>query len=310
MGGYKQEYGIALDTEPVMLERFDDMQRRFKSEEQAGDGIWKRLVYGLQALGRTDLLKEPKVLEVGCFEAQLLRYLLRQEINAVGIDTDPRHVGIVPGKIFHMDAERTDFHDGEFDIAITDGIFDKYLYANDDDRILRELARIIKPGGVLYIHEIEWLAKSLLPNLERYKDLFEVKVANKGPRSESVVLLVRRDLEALCEKSELVIELRSFQRSGSMVLEGYPMPLQKLALDLGLKLEFVGEEGNKFMIYTPDGSSFERFLKRAGLNSKNKLRKLGGEMFFVACGRITDSKNGRGYFTVNKIGRTPVNGKS
>jgi len=208
MGGYKPEYGVEEDIAVIIdpesspdrrdafakrLDRFDEMHRLSSSPEKAGDRIWKKVVLGLQAIGREYLLENPKVLEVGCFEAQLLRYLLGQKIDAVGIDTDPRRVGIVPGKIFHMDAENTTFPDGEFDIAIIDGIFDRFLYNNDDDKIFPELFRIIKPGGLLYIKDLDWMAWGHHPKLEKYEDLFERIDARENLRSESITLLIRRN---------------------------------------------------------------------------------------------------------------------
>ena len=191
MAEYSDKPG-AMEALRRWFGHFDDLQRLSNSEEMVKERLWNRLSLGLSRIGREDILRNPRVLEVGCFEAQLLKYLLRQKIDAVGIDTDPRHLGNVPGRIFQMDAEKTSFSDQEFDIAVTDGIFDKNLYDNDNGKIFAELGRIIRPGGVLYVNDLVWSEKHTRIQKDQYDHLFEEICCGEDFNSVAIKLLIRR----------------------------------------------------------------------------------------------------------------------
>ena len=65
----------------------------------------------------------------------------------------------------HGDAESIPAHDDEFDAAVANGIFNLNPAR---DRILAELARVVRPGGRVYVAEL--ILKAPLPETERAKE--------------------------------------------------------------------------------------------------------------------------------------------
>lgn len=102
-----------------------------------------------------DLQPGKRVLDVGCGPGRHAYALAQRGIDVVGVDISKRFVDIAnagapPGAVFvRADAQQLDF-DGVFDavISICQGGFG---LAGDDEAIIANMARALKPGGLLAI---------------------------------------------------------------------------------------------------------------------------------------------------------------
>ena len=114
-------------------------------------GITKRL----DALGRAAQLSGERLLDIGCGDGAYTRRLAGgfQRVDAIDIQTDLldafRATVIaeppgVPVAIREMSAERLDYPDGTFDVVTAIEVLE---HIEDLDRALREVARVLKPGG-------------------------------------------------------------------------------------------------------------------------------------------------------------------
>ena len=84
------------------------------------------------------------VLEVGAADGQLLRRLGAP--RSVALDPTPEGVGVVP--FVRGDGTAAPFGSQVFDVVFA---FDVLEHLSDDATMMRELARILKPGGTLWI---------------------------------------------------------------------------------------------------------------------------------------------------------------
>lgn len=119
-----------------------------------------------------------KILDLGCGTGKSTEGLLRRGIDVVCVDPDPLMLRVTRKKFAHKrhvrvvraSAERLPFADASFD-ALTIG---KALHWFNNPRAINEMARVLKPGGVLYVLEMHQVGESPLRKLYaryRYKPI-------------------------------------------------------------------------------------------------------------------------------------------
>jgi SAM-dependent methyltransferase len=111
---------------------------------------WGNFEANLEFLARSGVLDKPtKVLEIGCGKGALLRHFQEQGRQMVGIDVDlralregrPEH-GRLP--VVAASGISLPFRNGAFDLVLS---FDVFEHIADSDRHLREVRRVLRPGG-------------------------------------------------------------------------------------------------------------------------------------------------------------------
>jgi SAM-dependent methyltransferase len=108
-----------------------------------------------------------RVLEVGCGAASCSRWLTRQGAFAVGIDLSTgmlsearsasQRTGTTP-PLTLADAEALPFSDNSFDLACS--AFGAVPFVADSARVMREVARVLRPGGrwvFAVTHPMRWI---------------------------------------------------------------------------------------------------------------------------------------------------------
>lgn len=108
---------------------------------------WGNLTSNLTFLERTGLLATPKrILEIGCGKGELLRLLRERGHDVAAIDADRDVVEQSPPELGVQLAsgDALPFPDASFDLVLS---FDVLEHIPDSDRHLREVRRVLKPGG-------------------------------------------------------------------------------------------------------------------------------------------------------------------
>jgi demethylmenaquinone methyltransferase/2-methoxy-6-polyprenyl-1,4-benzoquinol methylase len=116
------------------------------------DPRWRRFL-----VSRVDASPGARVLDVACGTGAVTLELARRGYDVVALDQNEEMLAVarrrVPGATFLTgEAERLPFADGEFEaLTVT------YLlrYVDDPAATVRELARVVKPGGVVSMLEFD-----------------------------------------------------------------------------------------------------------------------------------------------------------
>ena len=130
--------------------KFD--QRAFANDDGL-EGKFSQQFYTV-LLSRLALKPADAVLDVGCGTGYLLMKMSeRQEIAGYGIDLEPKMIDVAkrkcPGMHIQVSpSESTPFENGAFDVMTA---CMAYHHFSDKEGFIKEAARILKPGGYLYI---------------------------------------------------------------------------------------------------------------------------------------------------------------
>lgn len=132
------------------------------------EGLERRLELFRGILGSLHLPAQARVLELGCGAGTYVRYLCQLGHRAIGVDyavpslvravaRDPGH----SGKYVAADGYELPFREGSFDLVLCIGVLQAL---GEPERFLREVARALKPGGLLVV---EALNAAALPAVMR-----------------------------------------------------------------------------------------------------------------------------------------------
>lgn len=103
---------------------------------------------------------QPYILECGCGPGGILGAFATHRGRLIGIDINPRHLAKAKSDIsqdiawIQADVESLPFHDHAFDIVCCVGVLS---YLQKDEAAVTEIARVVKPGGVVIVALPNWL---------------------------------------------------------------------------------------------------------------------------------------------------------
>jgi 2-polyprenyl-6-hydroxyphenyl methylase/3-demethylubiquinone-9 3-methyltransferase len=151
--------------------------------------------------------KASNVLDVACGAGFLSNALALKGHQVVGIDLSTQSLEVAAKydstqsvRYLTMDAHHLDFPDGTFDVVCA---MDFLEHISDRDQIVKELGRVLKPGGLFFFHTfnrnflswlivikgVEWFIKNTPDHMHTYD-----------------LLLKPSELKEICKKNGLQIE--------------------------------------------------------------------------------------------------------
>lgn len=111
-----------------------------------------------------DVKKGDRVIDMGCGRGDLTMELARQGATAVGIDYSSDGIKLAKNalkyqpvniqnnvKFYEMNAKKLEFKNNSFDSIISVDVFE-HLYKPELEIAMKEISRVLKPGGTLLIH--------------------------------------------------------------------------------------------------------------------------------------------------------------
>lgn len=118
-----------------------------EAEDQDLENNERRLDTLTRALQKAGVgsLKSLKMLEIGCGDANLLRFLRTKHFNITGVEARPRGSNIE--SVVEARVEDMPFVDSTFDVVFSSLVFDLGAYHQDQRAMMQEIARVLKPGG-------------------------------------------------------------------------------------------------------------------------------------------------------------------
>jgi SAM-dependent methyltransferase len=155
---------VSWDTD---AESWVDRGRILWAADEITWGIW-----GVpeSELGLLPDVRGLEVVELGCGTAYVSSWLSRRGARPVGLDNSGKQLATarmfqdefgIRFPLIHADAERTPFHDGSFDLAVSE--YGAAIWC-DPYRWIPEAARILRPGGQLTFLGHSYLAMLTLPD--------------------------------------------------------------------------------------------------------------------------------------------------
>jgi ubiquinone/menaquinone biosynthesis C-methylase UbiE len=173
--------------------------QEFYEQNSAYPTLIYRQNYILEMIREIKLPKEAKVLDVGCGPGELLLELIEDFNYMIGLDIADEMVSIAnikKAKLPHSenltfevgDIEALRFKSNEFDLIVCSGVIE---YLKDDTEWIKEVKRVLKPGGYLIINitnkfSIRKWTSSLVERLKSSRILLKLmnfikeKVLGKG----------------------------------------------------------------------------------------------------------------------------------
>ncbi|MDU4962351.1 MAG: class I SAM-dependent methyltransferase [Sporomusaceae bacterium] len=162
-------------------------EERYKKVYDAGGVYWNERVSPQKLLNFvTHLPKGAKCIEFGCGEGHEVRALAKLGFKVTGIDISPtviqRNKTITPDDLCvdYVVGDITDLRaigieDGTFDFALDIGCLHMMSESIDRSSYLKEIKRVLKPGGFLYLQNGLSLNDVLPENMEQAGELQALK---------------------------------------------------------------------------------------------------------------------------------------
>jgi SAM-dependent methyltransferase len=140
---------IWIEERANEVEEWSMPKRDFVAEELSLPH-WGNHYANINFLQETGILTRPlEILEIGCGKGAMLRHLSQLGHHVAGIDLDPvvvaeckKESGDLPVSVAPGDV--LPYPDSSFDLVLS---FDVFEHIPDSDRHLREVTRVLKPGG-------------------------------------------------------------------------------------------------------------------------------------------------------------------
>lgn len=132
----------------------------------------KEIIYQILRKIMTKDFKDLKMIELGCGNGNVLKYLHQQGINIEGSDLFLEALKfcqqIINVPLYQINALRTPFRDASYDII---GLFDLLEHIKNDAELLKEAYRICKPQGKIILtvpaHQHLWSYFDVLSHHQR-----------------------------------------------------------------------------------------------------------------------------------------------
>jgi ubiquinone/menaquinone biosynthesis C-methylase UbiE len=164
-------------TEPVAAQFFDQKVDEWQQRSENPEDYWSRRAAFVADFLSRHLPPGARCLDVGCATGQLSELLHCRGYDVYGVDVAPNMVEAarrrmsalsVPDDHFSgCGSDTLPFGDGTFDLV---SALDVLPYVVDQPRYLRELRRVLKPGGLAFVTNVN--RGSLFVNLLLVKRLF------------------------------------------------------------------------------------------------------------------------------------------
>ena len=147
-----------------LAEHYNSEALHYRNVNYAG-GVWyaplqQRQFYIERMIEDCRLPAGSKILDIGCGPGELVHSLVQKGFEVWGVDISESMIGIARKKLGDLDyspserlgvgdIENLEFSGGFFNAVIASGVIE---YQKDDDDSLREMNRVLHPGGILILN--------------------------------------------------------------------------------------------------------------------------------------------------------------
>lgn len=175
MGNESSRTPFPSDPRVYSFGGMDGWQEGIENEGDA-DAYYIHLQKKLEELGVV-VPFNAKILEIGSGNSVFLRYLQKLGLDAIGVDAKPR--GEKAANIVRARIEQLPFPDETFGLVFSNAVFDSGVYHQDQLAMVKEVARVLKHGGI-YFGILNWDKDT------PFDQYFEVLSKSDGPIGSSV----------------------------------------------------------------------------------------------------------------------------
>lgn len=161
-----------MDAKAKTKQYFDEIAAVY---DQSGDGRFVEPMYEALLREIEKTVESGKLLDVGCGNGSLFRFLSNAQYELFGVDFSEKMIAEAKKNCGRKatfsvaDAEALPFEDNTFDVVVCNASFHHYVHPNT---VLAEMRRVLKDGGRLLIGDpyLPPVARPLMNVLTRYSD--------------------------------------------------------------------------------------------------------------------------------------------
>ncbi|MFC2040945.1 class I SAM-dependent methyltransferase [Chloroflexota bacterium] len=130
-----------------------------------------------------------KILEIGCSSGYFTRRLLDKAQEVHGIDINEKHIQMARSKYPEIDfrvstATHLPYEDNLFDVLV---MLEVYEHIEDERKVIEEIFRVLKPGGVLILSTPN---RGIFEVLDPYN--MKMRLKGSAPRLFSIIRKLQR----------------------------------------------------------------------------------------------------------------------
>lgn len=170
--------------------------------------LGRRKAYAMEMLGVAADRRGGLAVDLGCGSGVYLSELATMGYQTFGMDLSPEMVRVARTKsaphvvrLVSGDVERVPFRTASFDVVLSIGVLG---YLHEDDRALREIDRILKPGGLLMLN-----VRNRFPLTSLHYSVRRELRSNRGSSSDVAIADWTGDLRGYHNK---VYTLKKFEK--------------------------------------------------------------------------------------------------
>lgn len=195
-----------------------------------------REIFWKKNLDSLEIKTGSKILEIGCGEGLFLSRIVKHyKVHGTGVDVSAESVKFANEnyrneKLFFLkeDAEKLSFKNNSFDFVVS---FDALEHIENKEKVIKEMIRVLKPGGKLLIYA---LSKNYNYTLDWFWEKIGIDIFSRAAHNPDLFINIDFLKRKIKENGMSIIELNLFNAFFTLLLDESIMVLSAILKRLNM----------------------------------------------------------------------------